>query len=252
MQGLDRWKGKVALVTGASSGIGQAIARALAGAGMKVAATARRRERLDALASELESDGAEVRALTADMGVEEQIRALFPAVHEAFGSVDVLVNCAGTGSMSTFEAGSANDWREILNVNVIGLSICTHAALTDMAGKEDALVINISSIYAHRPQVPNFSYYQASKFAVQALTNTLRAELHASGSKIRVAMISPGLTATEFRERATGGAFSYESYFKDMQPLVPDDIARAALYTLSNPSHVQVLDILISPVGQGL
>jgi NADP-dependent 3-hydroxy acid dehydrogenase YdfG len=102
--------------------------------------------------------------------------------------------------------------------------------------------------------VPNFSFYQASKFAVRALTNTLRAELAAKpgGTRVRVGMISPGLVATEFRERASHGAFKYESYFEKYPPLLPADIADAVLYMLSTPPHVQVQDILLSPMGQGL
>jgi len=121
-----------------------------------------------------------------------------------------------------------------------------------MHAKDEAQIINLSSIYGHRNQVPNFSFYQASKFAVRAMTDTLRAELAMKGTKIRVGMISPGLVATEFRERATHGAFTYESYFEKYQPLLPSDIAEAVLYMLSTPSHVQVQDILITPMGQAL
>ena len=252
MEGLERWKGKIALVTGASSGIGEAIARALAGIGMKVAVTARRSERLKALVSELEGGGSSLMALSGDMGKEKDILALFPAIHQQWGTVDVLVNNAGTGQMNTLEGGTTAQWQETMDVNVIGFSICLREALKDMEGKEDAQVINISSVYAHRPQVPNFSYYQASKFAVLALSGTLRAELHAKGSKTRVAMISPGMTATEFRERATDGKFPYDSYFKEFHPLLPEDIAQSALYLLSTPRHVNVQDIVLSPLGQGL
>lgn len=252
MEGLERWKGKIVLITGASSGIGEGIARAVAAAGMKVAVTARRSERLRALISELEKTGAEMMAVPGDMSKEADIRALFPAIHERWGTVDVLINNAGTGAMATFEAGRPEEWRETLEVNVLGLSICTREALKDMQGKEDAQIVNVSSIYAHRLQVPNFSYYQASKFAARALTDTLRAELHAAGARVKIAMVSPGMTATEFREKASRGKFSYESYFKEFQPLVPDDVAEAVLFILSRPRHVQVQDILFSPMGQGL
>jgi NADP-dependent 3-hydroxy acid dehydrogenase YdfG len=125
-------------------------------------------------------------------------------------------------------------------------------ALRGMHAKDEAQIINLSSIYSHRDQVPNFSFYQASKFAVRALTDTLRAELAAKGTKVRVGMISPGLVATEFRERASEGKFKYESYFEKYKPLLPSDIADAVLYMLSTPPHVQVQDILLSPMGQGL
>lgn len=252
MAGLERWKDKVALVTGASSGIGEAIARGLAGAGLRVAVAARRMERLEKLVQELGQQGGEAVAVQADMADESSVRALFEAVRERWGTVDVAVNNAGTGGMAQFAEADPASWRAQLDVNVLGVSLCTREALRHMEGKEDALILNLSSIYAHREQVPNFSYYQASKFAVKAFTSTLRAELHAKKSPVRVAMISPGLTATEFREKATGGKFTYESYFKDFQPLLPQDIAQAALYILSTPPYVQVHDILLSPMGQGL
>ncbi|HKJ00153.1 MAG TPA: SDR family NAD(P)-dependent oxidoreductase [bacterium] len=252
MSALDRWRGKVALVTGASSGIGEAIAHALAGAGLKVVVAARRAERLTRVVEAIAQQGGEAVAIPADMGNEASIRALFAAVRERWGGLDVAVNNAGTGAMAAFSEGDAASWRAILDVNVLGVSLCVQEALKAMAGKAEGQIVNLSSIYAHRPQVPNFSYYQASKFAVKALTDTLRAELHAAKSPVRVAMVSPGLTATEFREKATDGKFSYESYFKDFHPLLPEDVAQAVLYILSTPPYVQVHDVLLSPMGQGL
>lgn len=248
----ERWRGRIALVTGASGGIGAEVARALARTGMKVALVARRRDRLDALAAELAAEGATAMVCEADLASEESVLAAFERVEAEWGSVDVLVNNAGTGMMATVEEGAWEDWRETLNVNVAAPALCARAALRGMRGKAEAQIINIGSIYGHRDQVPGFSFYQASKFAVRALTNTLRAELHAQGTKVRVGMISPGLVATEFRGRASVGALSYESYFEKFQPLLPGDIADAVLYMLSTPPHVQVQDILLSPLGQGL
>lgn len=252
MSALERWKGKVALVTGASSGIGDAIARALGGAGLKVVVAARRAERLQQLVADLQGQGAEAMAVPADMSDEASIRALFDTVRKQWGGVDVAVNNAGTGAMATFGESDAAAWRDILDINVLGVSLCMREALRDLEGKAEGQIVNISSIYAHRPQVPNFSYYQASKFAVKALTDTLRVELHAAKSPVRVAMVSPGLTATEFREKATAGKFNYDSYFKDYHPLLPEDVAQAVLYILSTPPYVQVHDVLLSPMGQGL
>ena len=154
--------------------------------------------------------------------------------------------------MSPLVEGSPNDWRNTLNVNVAAPALCIQEALRDMHGRDEGQIVNISSIYAHREQVPNFSFYQASKFAVRALTNTLRAELASKGTKVRVGMISPGMVATEFRERATHGAFPYESYFENFEPILPEDVAQAVLYMLSTRPHIQVQDILLSPLGQGL
>jgi 17beta-estradiol 17-dehydrogenase / 3beta-hydroxysteroid 3-dehydrogenase len=252
MDGYKRWSGRVALVTGASGGIGEAVARALAGIGMKVAIVARRRDRLDALAAELTKKGALVMACAGDVGNEADVLAIFEAIRGQWGDVDVLVNNAGTGMMSTLENGQSEDWRDTLNINVAAPALLAREALRSMHLKEEAQIINMSSIYAHRDQVPNFSFYQASKFAVRALTNTMRAELFAKGSRVRIGMISPGLVATEFRERASRGAYRYETYFEAYKPLLPTDIADAVLYMLSTPPHVQVQDILLSPMGQGL
>ncbi len=252
MQGCKRWAGRIALVTGASGGIGEGIARALAGIGMKVAIAARRRERLDALAAELGQSGAQMLVCAGDVGKETDVLAMFAAIKRHWDDVDVLVNNAGTGMMSTLENGKWEDWCDTLNINVAAPALCVREALRGMHAKDEAQIINLSSIYGHRNQVPNFSFYQASKFAVRAMTDTLRAELAMKGTKIRVGMISPGLVATEFRERATHGAFTYESYFEKYQPLLPSDIAEAVLYMLSTPSHVQVQDILITPMGQAL
>jgi NADP-dependent 3-hydroxy acid dehydrogenase YdfG len=252
MQQLQRWRGKTALVTGASGGIGDAIARALANIGVSVAVMARREERLDALAKELRDGGADILVCSGDVSKDADVHACFERIRAHWGALDILVNNAGTGKMSTLAEGKPDDWRSTLGVNVAAPALFIQEALRDMEGKDEAQIINIASIYGHRDQVPNFSFYQASKFAFRALTNTLRAELAAKDSKVRVGMISPGMVATEFRERATNGAFAYESYFEAYEPLMPTDIADAALYMLSTRANVQVQDILLSPMGQKL
>ena len=252
MQNLERWRGRTALVTGASSGIGEAIARSLGQAGMRVALLARREDRLQALAEELRRAGTDALVCAGDVSADEDVHACFARVRQHFGGVDVLVNNAGTGRMSTLREGQSQHWRDTLNVNIAAPALCIQEALLDMDSREEGQIINITSIYGHRDQVPNFSFYQASKYALRALTNTLRAELAAKGTKVRVGMISPGMVATEFRSRATDGAFSYESYFDQFDPILPQDVADAALYMLSTRAHIQVQDILLSPLGQGI
>lgn len=252
MEGLKRWKGKVAMVTGASSGLGDAIARALAKEGMKVAVTARRTERLDKLVSEMTAEGCEMMAFTGDMSKEADIKAAFAATHKQWGTLDVIVNNAGHGTRANVADVSTDGWRETLELNVLGLAIATREALVDMKGKEDAQIINISSIYGHLERVPMFAMYAASKNAVRAFTTTVRTELQAEKSKIKVSMISPGMVATEMREKLTGGQMTYESYWDNFHPLLPKDIADATLYLLSTPQYAEVHDLLIGPVGQPL
>jgi len=252
MQQLERWRGKTALVTGASGGIGEAIARALAGIGVRVAVLARREERLQALATELRANGAQVLVCTGDVSKDAEVHGCFERVRSQWSGIDILVNNAGIGMMSPLTEGSPDDWRNTLNVNVAAPALFIQEALRDMQGKDDAQIINIVSIYGHRDQVPNYSFYQASKFAMRALTNTLRAELASKDTKVRVGMISPGMVATEFRQLSTRGALTYESYFEAYEPLLPVDIADAALYMLSTRANVQIQDILLSPMGQKL
>ena len=250
---LQRWKSRIALVTGASSGIGAAVATALATqVGMRVALMARREDRLTKLASELTQANAEVLICVGDVSNADDVERCFARVRERWGGLDVLVNNAGVAKMKALRDGNRQDWEHALSVNVAAPAHCMREALSAMVAREEGQIINISSVYAHRDQVPNFALYQASKAALKSLTNTLRAELAESGDAIRIGMISPGMVATEFRERATDGAFAYASYFENYAPLLPVDIAEAALYMLSTRPHVQVQDILLSPLGQGL
>lgn len=249
---LERWRGKTAVVTGASSGIGSAVAEALAKAGMQVAIMARRKERLDSLAQRIEADGGKVMVFAGDVGSQSDVQTLLARIQSEWNGLDVLVNNAGTGMMSTLAEGLTDDWRSTMDINVTAPAMFIREALPQLEARDEAQIVNVTSIYGHRNQVPNFSFYQASKFAFRALTDTLRAELAAKGTKIRIGMISPGMVATEFRERATHGAFPYESYFADYEPLSPADISDAVVYMLSTAPHVQIQDILLSPMGQGL
>jgi len=243
---------RVALVTGASSGIGAAIARALASAGMRVAVLARRADRLAALIDEIrgERPAAELLALPCDLRREDEILAAFARVRALWGGVDVMVNNAGLGRDAPLVGGATDAWREMLDVNVLALAICTREAIADMRSRGDrGHVVHVSSMAAHR--VPEGSgMYSATKFAVRSLTEGLRKELRALGSRIRASAVSPGFVETEFAEVWSGdpdaGATTYGRY----PVLQPEDVASIVLSLLRLPERAEVHDVLVRPTAQ--
>ena len=248
---LSRWAGKVALITGASSGIGLATARRLGEAGMKLALAARRADPLDSLKNELAAAGTETIVVPTDLRRDESILAMFDAVREVWGGVDVLINNAGLGRNDTIAEGKTEDWREVLDVNVLALTVCIREALVDMAGKADAQIVNISPIAAHRiPPGRNATFYGASKHAVRGITDGLRDELVQKGSPVKIGMISPGLVETGFHEAFYRDGQKGREAYTNFKALEPVDIADAVIYMLSTPPHVQINDIILRPLAQ--
>ncbi len=243
--------GAVALVTGASSGIGRAIALRLARDGLRVAACARRLERLEALAVEARAEGGELLPFTADLREEREIIGLFEAIRTTWGGVDVLVNNAGLGHAAPLLSGRTEAWREMLEVNVLALCVCTREAVADMRARGDrGYVIHVSSMAAYRVP-PGSGVYSASKFAVRSLTEGLRQELHEAGSAIRVSAISPGFVETEFAEHYHGDPAAAARTYGRYPVLRAEDIADAVAYLLATPDHVQFHDLLVRPTRQG-
>jgi NADP-dependent 3-hydroxy acid dehydrogenase YdfG len=244
--GMERWAGRVALVTGASSGIGYATARALADADMKVAALARRTERLQTLVE----TGGEILPIGCDLRDDAQITDAFAHIRSQWGGVDVLVNNAGLGHNAPLVDGETEHWREMLEVNVLALCICTREAITDMRKRGDnGHVLHVSSMAAHR--IPRGSgVYSATKYAVRSLTEGLRQELRALGSDIRITAISPGFVETEFAEKYHRSAAAARETYGRYRCLRDDDVAEAVVYALSQPEHVQIHDVLMRPTHQ--
>ncbi|KAF2887957.1 hypothetical protein ILUMI_18216, partial [Ignelater luminosus] len=185
---MNRWKGKVAIVTGASAGIGAEIATQLVEAGLIVVGLARRKERIDELAKTLENKSGKLYSFKADVSKEQDVLDAFRWVKDNVGPVHILVNNAGFRRNTNLIDGDASMWKEIMDTNVLGLCIATREAVKDMrANNVEGHIVHINSVAGHKvSNLPQLSVYPASKHAVTALTETLRQELNYIGSKIKI------------------------------------------------------------------
>ncbi len=245
---MESLKGRTALVTGASSGIGEATARALAAVGASVAAVARRGERLAALADGIRSAGGKAVCRTADLATEAGARAAVDFAVKELGRLDIVVNNAGVMMLGPIEGADTGDWRRMMELNVLGLMYATHAALPHLvASKGD--VVNVSSV-AGRVARRGAGAYNASKWGVCAFSESLRQELSPKG--VRVTVIEPGVVATELAEHITHAETrrNHEKWVASMRPLQAEDVARAVLYAVSQPPHVSINEILLRPTDQ--
>nr|CAH7751808.1 unnamed protein product [Callosobruchus chinensis] len=235
---MDRWAGKVAIVTGASSGLGEAIAERLVERGMKVVGVARRKERLDELAKRTSGKKGKLYPIQGDVSKEEDILRVFKWTRENVGPLHVLVNNAGIMCQSGIQDGKAEDWLQTINVNVVGLCMATREALKDMTEhKIDGHIFNINSIVGHYVLgYPKIELYTASKYAVTALTESMRKQMAMQKLKIRFTSISPGMVETELNAAAR----SHPS-LANAPILKSEDIADAVEYALSTPPHVQLV-----------
>lgn len=239
---------RVALVTGAGSGIGAAVAAALAGEGWRVILCGRTRARLDAVAATL---AVPAHVLPVDLTDAAAVAAVPGALPQAFRAPALLVNCAGhdVGGRRSFEEGSADAWAAILEANLVGLVRLTHALVPGMIAAGGGDVVNIGSLAALRP-APRMAAYVASKAGVHAFSDVLRADLARHG--IRVMEVMPGLTRTGFAETRLHGDADAARQFYDKAPatLAADDVARAVLYAVAQPRHVVVAQLVLMPSGQ--
>ena len=249
--GISKWKNEVVLVTGASSGIGWGIALALGRAGMRVAVTGRRKEQLEELLALLNDGGAKGLAIPADFSREEDIANVFERIRSEWGGVRVLINNAGLGYQEDLARGSTKSWREMLDVNVLALTLCMQEAIKDMESAGLGQIINISSVAGHRvPLGKQFGMYSATKHAVKALTEAMWGELAAKGSPIKIGTISPGMVETEWHAKAFDDVAKAQQRYAETKSLQPDDIADVVCFLLSTPAHVQINEITLRPIGQ--
>ncbi len=241
--------GKAVAITGASSGIGEATALALARAGAAVALGARRKDRIDALAARIEDEGGTAVALEVDVTDEAQARGFVEAAHERLGRLDSLVNNAGVMLLGPVEQSDADDWRTMLNVNVLGLLYCTSAALPFMRAQGSGDIVNISSVAGRFARAGN-AVYAATKFAVGAFSEGLRNEVTEGG--IRVTLIEPGFVDTELQSHNTGEVLETLEQMREHlgEVLRAQDVANGILYVVSQPPHVSINELLIRPTRQ--
>ncbi len=241
--------GKAVAITGASSGIGEATALTLARAGASVALGARRKDRIDALAARIEDGGGTAVAFEVDVTDKSAARGFVEAANERLGRLDTLVNNAGVMLLGPVEQSSSDDWRTMLNVNVLGLLYCTSAALPIMRAQEGGDIVNISSVAGRFARAGN-AVYAATKFAVGAFSEGLRNEVTEGG--IRVTLIEPGFVDTELQSHNTGVVLeTLESMREQLgEVLRAQDVANGILYAVSQPPHVSINEVLIRPTRQ--
>jgi NADP-dependent 3-hydroxy acid dehydrogenase YdfG len=243
-------QGKVAAITGASSGIGEATAKALAGAGAAVALGARRVDRLAALASSIDESGGHALAIELDVADEDRANAFVAEAQSQLGGLDILVNNAGVMLLGPVEGADTSQWRTMVNVNVLGLLYCTHAALPVMRSAGGGHIVNVSSV-AGRSANAGSAVYNLTKFGVGAFSEALRQEVTAAG--IRTTIIEPGFVDTELQGHNENPAVrdAIEQARQSLpEVLKADDIADAILYAVTRPQRVDVNEVLIRPTGQ--
>jgi NADP-dependent 3-hydroxy acid dehydrogenase YdfG len=241
-------KKRIALITGATSGIGEATAKLLAVNSFKLILCGRRTERLDMLQKEL-SVSTEVITLAFDVRDRNEVERLLGSLEEDWGRVDVLINNAGNAhGLAPIQSSNVDDWDAMIDINVKGLLYTSHCVIPGMVERNGGHIINLGSI-AGKETYPNGNVYCASKYAVDALTKGMRIDLNAHG--IKVTGIHPGLVETEFSlVRFKGDESRASSVYKGYQPLKPEDIADIILFTLTRPAHVVVADLVVFPVAQ--
>lgn len=257
---MDLWKGKVAVVTGASAGIGAAVCKDLCAHGVIVVGMARRLDRLNALKKEIAAnpDNAPFYPAKCDLTKENEIQVIFDYVKQMFGGVDILINNAGvTKSTSLLDEGNLENLRVIMDTNVMGLVSCTKKAFESMAARETpGYIINVSSVAGRSvpvmgPMKPTMNVYPSSKHALTALITVLRQELNFfKKNHIRVSNVSPGAVKTEIFEASGADMSLLLSLGADFPFLEAKDVSDAILYLLGTNPRVQIEEFIIRPTGE--
>ncbi len=239
---------KIALVTGATSGIGRATARILAKNNYKIILCGRREDRLEALKKEL-SEFTEIYTLSFDVRDRKAVFENINSLPEAFSKIDVLINNAGNAhGLDPIQNGDLDDWDAMIDINIKGLLYVSKAIIPKMIAQKSGHIINIGSTAA-KEVYPNGNVYCASKHAVDALNQGIRIDLNPYG--IRVGAIHPGMVSTEFSEvRFKGNTDKAANIYKGFEPLKAEDIADIIHFVVSRPYHVNIADLVVMPTAQ--
>ncbi|MDY8022207.1 SDR family oxidoreductase [Paenibacillus polymyxa] len=242
-----RIENKVVVITGASSGIGEATALLLAERGAKVVLGARGVDRLEALATRISNGGGEAVYARTDVRRREDLCNLVALACERYGKLDVLVSNAGVMPISPLKDLCVEDWEDMINVNIKGVLYGIAAALPIFHKQGSGHFVNIASVAGHKT-VPNQSVYSGTKFAVRAISEGLRQE---AGDKLRVTIISPGIVQTNFTEGMTNSALRDQlAAIRDTLAMTPDAVARAIGFAIEQPADIDVNEIVIRPTAQ--
>ena len=239
---------KVVVITGASSGLGASTAKLLARHGAKVVLGARRKDRIDAVVQEIAAAGGTAIGFAADVTKRADVEALIQGAVDRFGRVDVLVNNAGIMAIAPIQLLKVEEWDRQIDVNIRGVLYGVAAALPHMQQQQSGHIINLASVTGIKVFAPGGTVYSATKFAVRALTEGLRMELHAAN--IRCTMISPGAVASELQDGSSdpSSATFVKEFYKIAIPA--DAVARAVLYAIAQPADVEIDEVVLRPTVQ--
>ncbi len=239
----------VALITGASAGIGAAIARTLGARGYHLALAARRRDALEDIARDIRTGGGGAIPLACDVTQPEQIATCVAHTLQEFGRIDVLVNNAGVMHNGKIAGADPSEWRAMLEVNLMGLMLVTHAVLPHMQAARRGHIVNLSSVAGRTIAVGN-GVYNVTKWGVNVFSEALRKEVFAD--EIKVTVVSPGVTDTELFDKIANpvGRANFTAFAANFEHLQADDVARAVLYAIEQPAHVAVNELVVRPAHQ--
>lgn len=243
---MSKLGGKTVLITGASAGIGEALANKFSGMGCRLVLVARRLEKLKALAGKLK---AECHLIELDIRDRKAVSTALDAIPAPFNEIDILINNAGLSrGLDKLHEGNPDGWDDMIDTNIKGLLYVSRAIIPQMVNRGRGHIINIGSIAGHEVY-PNGNVYCATKHAVDAITKGMRLDLY--GTPIKVSTIDPGLVETEFSQvRFYGDNERAEKVYENYQPLKGEDVAETAVWIATQPEHVQIAQVLILPSAQ--